>query len=126
MIYTVLIYKSSKTEIKYAYLLFTKRMILDMLTNTHQGKVKKIGRRGTSTSTTARFVFDTSITFSSLTVVKTTFVACALDGRRRRPRKMRTTRYYAAIVTQTPSSSMMLMSQIQLRSSTTLIHLSNA
>ena len=124
--YIVPIYKSLKTEIKYAYRLFTKRMISDMLTNTHQEKVKKIGRRGTSTSTTARFVFDTSITFSSLTVVKITFVACASDGRRRRPRKTRTTRLCAAIVTQTPSSSMMLMSQIQLRSSTTLIHLSNA
>ena len=101
-------------------------MILDMSTNTHQEKVRKIGRRGTSTSTTALFVFDTSIIFSSLTVVKTTSVAYALDGRPRRPRRMRTTRLYAAIATLTPSSSMMLMSQIPLRSSTTLIRLSNA
>lgn len=126
MKYTVPIYKSSKTEIKYAYQLFTKRMILDMLTNIHQEKVKKTGRRGTSTSTTALFVFDTSIIFSSPTVVKTTSVAYALDGRPRRPRRMRTTRFYAAIATLTPSSSMMLMSQILPRSSTTLIHLSNA
>lgn len=79
-------------------------MILDMLMNIQLVKAKKIDKNVKFISTIAPFVLDTLITFSSLTVVITTFAAYVLVGRPRKPRRMKTIKLCAAIVTQTLSN----------------------